>query len=310
MAITLTITSVVITALDSLCLSFILKQKPLWKPSTWGIVNLLCCHLIQGIVVVPSYILKRLKFQDKDISGPVCDVFRFSYMTTNYASCISLLLISADRMYAVRKPLSYRSNMTSRKMAGCILASWVYTMMLCLIPFTNSSTTSPGECTYLPQKQWTIAMLMCNTLLPLLLIMICYCAIFDSARRSRIARLSICSSNASVMHRRSEMSIAKTSAVIVSAYVICWGPSFVYYSLASICPNCLSTTYLYSDAEEVVTFSMKYLTFLSGIVSPIIYGSFHKGTWMYIFQRRRNRIAPTKKIAMTSRTESGGQFNQ
>ena len=258
------VTIIAMLLLNIYCLYGIIKSKTLQQPSTWGIVNLLCCHLIQGIVVVPSYILKRLKFQDKDISGPVCDVFRFSYMTTNYASCISLLLISADRMYAVRKPLSYRSNMTSRKMAGCILASWVYTMMLCLIPFIHFSSRISGGCTYVPQNQWTIFMLICNTLLPFLLIIYCYYRIFIAARKSFRLRAALCLGKAVRAH---QLKVAKVSAAVAFGYVICWGPSFVYYSLYALCPKCFASLV----NHDFVTFAMKYLTFLNGIVNPILY---------------------------------------
>ena len=239
-----------------------------------AIWNLLFAHLLQGIVVVPSYVVKRLELSDKTIYSFVCDTFRFSYLVTNYLSCLSLLLISGDRMFAIKWPLLYRTTMTNRIMMAVILACWIYTLTLCIIPFVPDSGNRK-KCSYNPQEEWTLFMLTWNTMLPFIIIIYCYSVIFKSARSSRMLRASTCAGRSAVKqnndHRDSELRIAKISSIIASAYLLCWGPSFVYYFSLAACPTCFPASYFDSEAERVVAFLMKYLTFANGIVSPIIY---------------------------------------
>ena len=258
--------------------------------------NLLFSHMLQGIFVVPFYIVKRLDLNDKNISGAVCDTFRFSYMVTNYSSCLSLLLISTDRMFAISKPLLYRTIVTSQRISCVILLCWLYTVILCVIPFIPDSDNN-GNCSYIPQREWTMAMLICNTMFPFIIIVFCYIAIFKSARSSRVLRDSVCVNNSSSRlnntHRDSELRIAKISSIIASAYLVCWGPSFVYYFLLAVCPNCFRASYFDSEAERIITFAMKYLTFLNGIIAPAIYCYRFDELKSVLRCFRPNRIAPT-----------------
>ena len=294
----LSISSLTLTILNSFCLYFIATTKPLHQPSTLAIANLLGCHLIQGLIVVPSYIAKRLEIKDRNISGPVCNTFRASYLTTNYISCLTVLLISLDRMLAIQKPLKYRSTMTNNKIYIAMIACWLYVLTLCSLPFIPFAKPSRSGCTYLPQKEWTIAMLTINTLIPFVIIMYCYYVIFKTARRSRRLRPSLYqhTSRTSIRNSRStasELNIAKISSIIVLAYLFCWGPSFVYYFLASTCPNCFSKSYEDSKSEQVITFLMKYFTFLNGIIAPIIYCLTHNGFKRRIRMSRASQIHPT-----------------
>ena len=286
----LSTTSAATTILDSYCLNLIRKDKRVQRPSTLAVRSLLFCHLLQGTIVVPSYILKKLELNEKLVLSFVCDAFRFSYLVTNYASCLSLLIITLDRMFAIKKPLLYRSFMTNRKMACAFIACWTYVVTLCSVPFIPSPDLK-SKCAYNPQRAWTLAMLTCHTMLPFLVIIYCYFVIFKSARKARIFRTSVCIKRgqavANQRKRDSEVRIAKISSVVAFTYLICWGPSLVYYFFAAACPGCLSPAYLNSTAEPVVTFVMKYLTFLNGIVAPIVYGyRLHRFTYILPFTRR------------------------
>ena len=288
-------TSVVITIFDASCLYFICKNKGGNRPSMLAIWNLLFCHLVQGVLVVPSYILKRLGLKNETTSRNVCDIFRFSYLVTNYLSCLSLLLITVDRMFAIKKPLLYRSIMTNRKMVFAVICCWIYTVVLCCIPFIPESGHN-SKCSYNPQNEWTLVMLTCNTMLPFIVILYCYFVIFKSARSSRILRLSICVNSGAArvnnVPRDSEIRIAKVSSIVASAYMLCWGPSFIYYFLLAVCSNCFRATYFDSTAESVVTFIVKYLTFLNGIVAPIIYCYRYDKFKEILPFLRRNQVAP------------------
>ena len=269
------LTSIVVLLLNVTCLILIQKNNRLKGPSKVPIINLLLGHLTQGAIVMPAYILKRGTSTSSTTAGPVCDVFRFSYMITNYLVCLSLLIITLDRMFAIKKPLLYRSFMTNRKMACAFIACWTYVVTLCSVPFIPSPDLK-SKCAYNPQRAWTLAMLTLNTMLPFLVIIYCYCVIFKTARKSRKFRIASraradTSENPRLLSRASEMRVAKVSLIVASAFVICWGPSFIYYYLVATCAMCFRPSYVNSDTEPIVTFIMKYLTFLNGIINPVIY---------------------------------------
>ncbi len=303
----LAVLSVILILLNGWCIYIIVQSTPLRLPSTFAIGSLLCCHLLQGTVVIPSYIVKRLKIPNPSISGPACDIFRVSYMITNYVSCLTLLLISIDRMCAIARPLRYKTFITNIKIIIAIIVVWVYVIVLCMLPFIPPAGGSSSRCKYLPQKEWTIAMLSFNTLLPFILLIICYTAIFKMARHARHQRVKLSSYVPRISRMNdaaAELNIAKISAAVVLAYAFCWGPSFVYYFLASVCPDCFSKSYNDSKSEEILTFLMKFLTFIDGIIAPVIYCLKHKGFRHRIPFIRRRSVWPISDMPDTIRVQT------
>ncbi len=289
----LVILSIILITFNGWCLYVIAGSTRLQSPSTFTIASLLSCHFLQGLIVIPSYMIKRLDLSNATARTAVCDTFRTSYMITNYVSCLALLLISVDRMLAIMRPLKYKTSGSNRKIFIAILIIWLYVVILCLLPFIPRGKSS--SCNYLPQKEWTIAMLSCNTLLPFILILICYTLIFKTARMAREQRNALTSNSVSTStaSNAAEMKIAKISAAVVMAYAFCWGPSFVYYFLASTCKSCFAPSFKDSRTEEVLTFLMKFLTFIDGIIAPVIYCLKHAGFRHRIRLMRRRLVWPT-----------------
>ena len=258
----LSVLAVFVIGINLYCLVITFKTRKLHKPSNIAICSLLLAHLIQGIIVIPFYALRRGNVELKTL---VCDIFRFSYMLTNYASCLSLLIVTFDRYMHLQFPLKYRVYSTINRMGMVLTCLWIYTLVLCLIPFTSKSAGS--SCSYNPSNMWTTLMLILNTLIPFITILFLYIVIFKKARKV----------NKQQKLRRS-LQIAKMDKsnrvfLIIFCYVICWGPSCVYYLVLSLCyTKCFSKKYHDSSTEEkYVALIMKILTFVDGIIAPLIY---------------------------------------
>ena len=103
-------------------------------------------------------------------------------MFTNYSSCITLLIISIDRLIAIRWPLRYHFYVTKKRITLALLASWIYVLILGCLPFIPQKKKSREGCSYKQQKEWSTAMLLANTLLPFIIICYCYAYIFTKAR--------------------------------------------------------------------------------------------------------------------------------
>ena len=253
--------SIIVFLCNLFCILNIIFSKHLRRASHVAVCSLLFAHLIQGLVAIPSYAMKRAEIGHERV---VCDTFRFSYLLTNYAACISLLLVTLDRLVAVLYPLKYNVHATMKKMMHILCLCWFYVLCLCVIPFFN--TKVKGSCSYSPSEEWTVFMLTFNTFIPFVVIFISYKLIFSKAKKPVKMR------NTEKCRRcQSQKKTLKTTVLIVASYIFCWGPSFVYYFLQAICKACLADLYRRENTEKIITFLMKLLTFINGIFAPLVY---------------------------------------
>ena len=253
--------SIIVFLCNLFCILNIIFSKYLRRASHVAICSLLFAHLIQGLVAIPSYAMKRAEIGHERV---VCDTFRFSYLLTNYAACISLLLVTLDRLVAVLYPLKYSVHATRTKMMYILCLCWFYVLCLCVIPFFNKKVKR--SCLYSPSEEWTIFMLSFNTFIPFVVIFISYKLIFSKTKKALKLR------NTERCRRyQSQNKILKITVLIVASYILCWGPSFVYYFLQAICKACLANLYRREDTEKIITFIMKVLTFINGIFAPLVY---------------------------------------
>ena len=278
-------------------IALIIFCKELHKPSHIAVFSLLLTHTIEGLLVFPSYAAERSGLVK---SETVCDIFRFSYLTANYISCLTVLVISFDRFIGVQFPFRYQECVTMRRMFGVLIFVWVYVAILCLVPFVPSGRKD--HCHYNPQKEWVVVMLVFNTLLPFLLIMIFNVVILKKTtslfkrrqkqsierRNSRLlakteSSLSDCDA---IMRMSNSKKLTKPLYLIIATYMICNGPSLCYYLLLTLCPyKCFPDGYYireldiydHSLQKEMVGFIMKFLPLMEGVVSPIIYCWYNSG---------------------------------
>ena len=255
---------------------------------------------------MPAYVAKRWNFEDPKVKSIICDAFRVPYFITNYASCITLLIISIHRFLAIRFPLRSKIWITNRKMLFIILGSWLYVVALCLIPLLPQGK----KCQYSPQKQWIVTMLIGNTLIPCLIIIACYIYIFQKAqyyvKQKLRGKRAVYRKHQEQSHQvvvsiptpKFDLGAACSSLIIISAYILCWGPSLVYYLLKTLCPSCYPASFKDSQAENTLNFVMKLLTFLSGLVAPIVYCWSHHG-----FRQKVAQVSYKLKVKNESRKE-------
>nr|QBL02598.1 biogenic amine-like GPCR [Tripedalia cystophora] len=288
--------------LNGFCLLVIGFAPSIRRPSVTAVGSLLFTHLLQGLVVIPSYIMKRWKLESSVASTLSCDVFRFSYMLTNYSSCLTLLVIAVDRLIATWKPLNYTLIVTKKRILCVLALVWAYVIVLCSIPFIPLDVKT--KCHYNPSKLWTAGMLIGNTLLPSLIISFCYIFIFKVAvkiiRRRQVNKKPNDGSNKKVNFGSGtslrELAAAKMSLIIVIGYYICWGPSFFYYLILTFCPQCFAKDFWDSDTEQWLGFVIKAMTFIDGFTAPLVYCFKHSG-FRIAFRKLKRRIKRSRMVS-------------
>ena len=265
--------SILIVLVNTICLVVILAFKRLRrKPPMVFIMNLLVTHLVQGLFVLPVYAIKKSKAYPRDLYSVVCDTWRFLYMLTFYGTCINVFLVAVDRYFATRYAVSQKIKLTAHRCAAICVASWLYMIMLCLIPFApleRSVSLQSSKCNYNQPYQWTIYMLMANTVFPFLLVFLIYFYITHTLRSSaKAARSGIAGRRFSAALNRK---LTTLTVNVTLTYGITWLPSIVYYNIVTIRPDTFSAEFYDSDAESLVTFLIKYITFFDAVLAPILY---------------------------------------
>lgn len=258
---------------NSLVFTAILINPALHSVTYLSVFSLAIADFLAGIVAMPSYILKKFSFGES-VNVIVCDVFRFSYFLTGYASILSLSLISVERLLAVKSPLRYTTVVTHKRVIIGLIFSWLDAIVVSSLPFVPWEPNAPyKECNYEPTRWWSIMVIISNVILPFLLIVTCYSYLYLTAR-SHIRKIlsdRSCLGNDTARRPRqtNEHRASTTILIVIGVFVVSWFPSCFYYFLQKTCPQCFSESF--RSKQSIFNALVKMFTFTSSFANPIIY---------------------------------------
>ena len=272
------------------------------KPSNYPILSLLLSATFHSLLTTRVDVFQQLFFGLKNVLYPrwLCDVNRFSYFFFSHLMKISLLLDSFNRVLATIFPFLYRKH--GRRVNSIMVPmTWLITMVIDIIPFLPNGRKRKYDvtkCSYLPGHAWgVIVLLLFNTIV--FFIMACNYIIiwrlaFNFSLKDRMIReqvinscdtswsesdFSSMSTKARAQRSRvspltqlrllGDMKATRTSLLLLSVYVLCWGPSGVYYLTHYVCPTCINDNN--HKLFLLCVFILKTLSFLSGVVVPVVY---------------------------------------
>ncbi|XP_067232040.1 adenosine A2a receptor b [Chanodichthys erythropterus] len=203
------------------------------------------------------------------------------------SSIFSLLAIAVDRYIAIKIPLRYNSLVTGQRAKGIIAVCWILSVVIGLTPMlgwnsgiaadTNSSCPQGmTECLF--EKVVTMGyMVYFNffgcVLIPLFAMLAIYARIFMAARRQlRQMEQKLVhmhghthgegSSSRSTLQR--EVHAAKSLAIIVGLFAICWLPLHIINCFTLFCPQC-------DRPQDWVMYLAIILSHANSVVNPFIY---------------------------------------
>lgn len=135
----LVILSVVSFVLNGFCI-YIIKTNTSFheKPSSAFIVNLFLTHLFQAMFVFPLYAGKKIHTNDFLMAQFFSNGFRFTYFLAFYGGCLCVLCIAVDRFLATFLLTDYKIYVTFKNVICVMGSTWLYVILLCLIPFIPS----------------------------------------------------------------------------------------------------------------------------------------------------------------------------
>ncbi|XP_016325531.1 adenosine receptor A2b-like isoform X1 [Sinocyclocheilus anshuiensis] len=203
------------------------------------------------------------------------------------SSIFSLLAIAVDRYIAIKIPLRYNSLVTGQRAKGIIAVCWILSVVIGLTPMigwnrrvaagTNSSCPQGmTECLF--EKVVTMDyMVYFNffgcVLIPLFAMLAIYARIFMAARcqlrkmEQKLVHLQghahrEGSSSRSTLQR--EVHAAKSLAIIVGLFAVCWLPLHIINCFTLFCPQC-------DRPQDWVMYLAIMLSHANSVVNPFIY---------------------------------------
>ncbi|XP_074052196.1 LOW QUALITY PROTEIN: alpha-1D adrenergic receptor [Macrotis lagotis] len=274
-------------------------NRHLQTVTNYFIVNLAVADLLLSATVLPfSATMEVLGFWA--FGRAFCDVWAAVDVLCCTASILSLCTISVDRYVGVRHSLKYPAIMTERKAAAILALLWAVALVVSVGPLLGWKEPVPPDdrfCGITEEAGYAVFSSVCSFYLPMAVILVMYFRVYVVARRTTrsleagVKRERSKSSDivlrihcrapgpddarAAKGHNfRSSLSVrllkfsrekkaAKTLAIVVGVFVLCWFPFFFVLPLGSLFPQL--------KPSEGVFKVIFWLGYFNSCVNPIIY---------------------------------------
>ncbi|XP_038837157.1 alpha-1D adrenergic receptor-like [Salvelinus namaycush] len=276
----------------------VLCNRHLQTVTNFFIVNLAIADLLLSIIVLPFS--ASLEVLGCWVFGRVfCNIWAAVDVLCCTASILSLCIISIDRYIGVKHCLKYPTIMTEKKAAVILVVVWVSSMVISIGPLLGWKEPPPTDesvCSITEEPGYALFSSLFSFYLPLMVILVMYFRVYVVARRTtksleagvkrernksievvlRIhcrSMLEDTSKNKNHPFRSSlsvrlmkfsrEKKAAKTLAIVVGMFILCWLPFFFVLPLGSFFPALKP-----SDMVFKVIF---WLGYFNSCINPVIY---------------------------------------
>ena len=184
------------------------------------------------------------------------------------ASIMNLLAVSSDRHIAITAPYKYHQFLTSFRAILIICFVWIYAVTISLLNIVRHE---------IPNSGYHYLVSTASLILPLVAMIIMYTRIYMVARRqSRMINIH--------QNYKTDIKAAKTIAVVIGAFVVCWLPFFVTIIGYAVDRNFIE------DPHFRVFRAIKWMEYLNSCLNPIIYcclNRTYRGAFKRLFKRWR-----------------------
>ena len=263
------------------------KNTKIRTVTNYFVVSLAVADILVALVSMPiwaAYLMSGVQLKQG-----LLKVWTFIDILCGVASIINLTAISIERYFCITYPLNYHTTMTSRKAITTIIIIWVFSIIM------SSLKIILWE---LPPPKYELVIVISCFFVPLLIMCISYRYIFKTARFQARQIALLIKGNVKNFLLASEMRAAKTIAVVIGAFVICWGPFFIINIVYGFCDGCVA-------AVTIVV--AKWMHYTNSVFNPIVYAcmnkEFRKAFCIIVFGRKRVFHSRGKEESSTAGTE-------
>lgn len=169
-----------LTIVGNILVGFSVYYFPrLRRPTNYLIVSLAVSDLLVGLLSLPFRISQTINGEawPDDLGKAGCQFWIWIDMICSGASILNLVAISFDRLLAVKWPLTYQENMTTRRAFLMISFVWVYALIVGSLSFVkwggNETIIVGDQCSIQAKVYITIVAIACF-FFPLVILVINY----------------------------------------------------------------------------------------------------------------------------------------
>lgn len=213
------------------------------------VVSLAVADIAVGVLAIPFAIVISTGFCSNFYG---CLFIACFVLVLTQSSIFSLLAIAIDRYIAIKIPLRYNSLVTGQRAQGIIAICWVLSIIIGLTPMMGwhklsesaNSTCPPGlmKCLFeevVVMEYMVYFNFFACVLIPLLLMLAIYLCIFMAARHQlKLMEVKAVHGEKSRSTLQKEVQAAKSLAIIVGLFAVCWLPLHIINCFTLFCPQC------------------------------------------------------------------------
>ncbi|XP_021353687.1 adenosine receptor A3-like [Mizuhopecten yessoensis] len=209
------------------------------------IASLAFADLLVGIMVAP---LAALSYQGlpRDFMG--CVFINSLVVMFTQISIFNLVAVAVERFIAINYPFFYQRHLTVRVALYIVALTWVAAILIGLTPVFgwNLGPTVNNVCAFvfvIDMAYMVYFNFFGFVLIPLFIMFVLYSYIFYIVRKhmAKIAALEIVQESEGRQKQRQfrkEVKAAKSLAIVIGVFVICWLPIHILNSITLLCKDC------------------------------------------------------------------------
>ncbi|XP_010764794.1 adenosine receptor A1-like [Notothenia coriiceps] len=210
------------------------------------IVSLAVADIAVGVLVIPLAIIISLGFNTQFYT---CLFLSCLLLIITQSSILSLLAIAIDRYLRVKIPTRYTTIVTQRRACVAVCLCWILSFLTGLVPMLgwnnlgnlegNLTSSSEIVCEFTAVMRMDY-MVYFNffgwVVVPLSIMIALYAEIFRVIRRQLNRRAeATCDAE---RYFRKELKLAKSLALVVFLFAVCWLPIHIMNCIDFFCPEC------------------------------------------------------------------------
>ncbi|XP_060739356.1 trace amine-associated receptor 13c-like [Tachysurus vachellii] len=253
----------------------VLHFKQLHTPTNMLLLSLAVSDFLVGVFVmllVFIWFIESCWIFGRDF----CICFMLTGGPLMNLSIYNIALISVDRYFALSNPFLYTNTISIRTMCIVVYCIWCVSLAynIALFYFTGALTGSvmcPGECyIFFLNDVWTVIDLIYSFIFPLSVIIILYTRVFVIAKKHATAIRELNNHTRPQTQKitsysmKSERKAAKVLGILVSVFLVCLLPYFIYSLLGNVIE-------LQAETFQKVLI----ILYLNSTVNPVIYALFY-----------------------------------
>ncbi|XP_035494869.1 adenosine A2a receptor a isoform X1 [Scophthalmus maximus] len=239
------------------------------------VVSLAVADIAVGVLAIPFAIVISIGFCSNFYG---CLFIACFVLVLTQSSIFSLLAIAIDRYIAIKIPLRYNGLVTGQRARGIIAICWILSIIIGLTPMMGwhklpvgvNSTCPLGlmKCLFeevVVMEYMVYFNFFACVLIPLLLMLAIYLRIFMATRHQlKLIEVKAVHGEKSRTTLQKEVQAAKSLAIIVGLFVVCWLPLHIINCFTLFCPQC-------QRPPAWIMYVAIILSHANSVVNPFIY---------------------------------------